>query len=100
MNKSYKSIPKTLVNKVIAFIGTFPGVGKSYTKNELLNQLINEGYRVYNTGTTQKASIGGITVAAQSLDRHNNWTIKSKHTRTNGFYLIDEAFMMDQAKLD
>ena len=100
MNRSYKSIPKTLVNKVIAFIGTFPGVGKSYTKNELLNQLINEGYRVYNTGTTQKASIGGTTVAAQSLDRRNNWTIKSKHTRTNGFYLIDEAFMMDQAKLD
>jgi Viral (Superfamily 1) RNA helicase. len=100
MNKSYYSIPKILEGKTIAFTGIYPGVGKTYTKNELVKQLKENGYRVYNTGTTQKASIGGITVAKQSLNRKDEWKVKSKHVRSNGFYVIDEAFMMDQQTLD
>lgn len=109
MNKSYKQIPLILENKTIAFTGTFPGVGKSYTYVELAKQLKVLGYRVFETGTTQKAaSVCGAsqTVASLSLNSKDNWHIKagktgnSVHTQTNGFYLIDEAFMMDQDKLD
>lgn len=109
MNKSYKSIPQILIGKTIAFTGTFPGVGKSYTFMEFCHQLDKKGYRYFNTGTTQKAAsnIGSnITVAAKSLDSKNNWKVKTSrrgktvHSQTEGFYLIDEAFMDDQQTID
>lgn len=101
-----KQIPSILVNKTIAFTGTFPGVGKSFTKNELVKQLLAQGYKVFNTGTTQKASNnGGQTVASLCLDYHNNWNIKPTRkgnlvrSKTSAFFIIDEAFMYDQRTL-
>ena len=55
-NTSYKKIPKELEQKVIVITGTLPGVGKSYVKDSWEKTLIAAGYRVYNDGTTQKAS--------------------------------------------
>ena len=102
MNKSYKSIPQSLIGKTIAFTGTFPGVGKTYTKQELVKQLQAKGYRVFNTGTTQKASTnGGQTIASLCLDKNNGWQVKGKsRTKTYGFFIIDEAFMYSQVKLN
>ena len=78
MNRSYQQIPQILKGKVIAFTGSYPGVGKSYTYRFLDNQLREEGYNVIHTGSTQKAAanIGGRTVASQSLDFRNNFNIK------------------------
>lgn len=103
MNKSYKSIPKTLEGKTIAFTGIYPGVGKTYTYIEFAKQLNAKGYKVIQSGTTQKsASIIGsnLTVAKKSLNAKDNWNVKSNHLKTNAFYMIDEAFMMDQPTLD
>ena len=102
MNKSFKSIPQILIGKTIAFTGTFPGVGKTYTKHKLVEQLTDQGYRVFNTGTTQKASVdGGQTIASLCLDSHNNWEVKGKpRTKTEAFFIIDEAFMYSQESLN
>ncbi len=103
MNKSYKPIPKTLEGKTIAFTGIYPGVGKTYTYIEFAKQLKAKGYKVIESGTTQKsASIIGsnFTVAKKSLNSKDNWNVKSDHPKTNAFYMIDEAFMMDQPTLD
>lgn len=103
MNKSYYPIPKILEGKTIAFTGIYPGVGKTYTYIEFAKQLKAKGYKVIESGTTQKsASIIGsnLTVAKKSLNAKNNWNVKSKHLKTNAFYMIDEAFMMDQSTLN
>ena len=106
MNRSYQQIPQILKGKVIAFTGSYPGVGKSYTYRFLDNQLREEGYNVIHTGSTQKAAanIGGRTVASQSLDFRNNFNIRANksgtigHNKTSAFYMIDEAFITDQQK--
>ena len=105
MNKSYKSIPKVLENKTIVFTGIYPGVGKTYVFIELAKQLRAQNYKVFDSGTTQKAAsiIGSnLTVAKKSFDPKNNWNIKGNtiKSQTNAFYMIDEAFMMDQKTLD
>lgn len=104
MNKSYNKIPKILENKTILFTGIYPGVGKSYTLSYLYNQLIEKGFRVYKHGTTQKASsnIDSTTVASRDFNREgNDFFIKPGIcSRTNGFYLIDEAFMYSQREIN
>lgn len=104
-----KNIPNILINKTIAFTGIYPGVGKSYVKEELVKQLTFKGYKVFNTGTTQKASVGNnaMTIASFCLDPHNNWCIRAAkkgrnpiRRNTSAFFIIDEAFMIDQKELD
>ena len=97
-NRTFESIPEFLQGKTIAITGTFPGVGKSYVKNNWVNKLRNAGYKVWNCGTTQKASVD-CTVAKKSLTT-KEWTVKSNHNKTNAFYFIDEAWMYTQEKLD
>ena len=36
-NRTFESIPEFLQGKTIAITGTFPGVGKSYVKNNWVN---------------------------------------------------------------
>ena len=106
---SIKTIPNILINKTIAFTGIYPGVGKSYVKEELVKQLTIKGYKVFNTGTTQKASVGNnaTTIASLCLDPRNNWCIRAARKgrnpirkNTSAFFIIDEAFMIDQKELD
>lgn len=96
-----KNIPLTLRNKVIAFTGTYPGVGKSYIKNILVSQLKDNHYRVFDSGTTHKAT-NTETVASISY-RYNKETKQfiqnGLHPQTDGFYIIDEAFMMSEIQL-
>ena len=47
-NRTFESIPEFLQGKTIAITGTFPGVGKSYVKNNWVNKLRNAGYKVWN----------------------------------------------------
>ena len=96
-NRTFESIPEFLQGKTIAITGTFPGVGKSYVKNNWVNKLRNAGYKVWNCGTTQKASVD-CTVARKSLET-GTWKTKSIH-KSNGFYVIDEAWMFTQEKID
>lgn len=109
MNKSYKKIPEILIGKTIAFTGSFPGVGKSYTYSELVKQLTFHNYRVIVGSSTQKAAanIDGRTVASISWkytgrdEQGNPIFIDDKnHPKISAFYLIDEAFMMDQTQID
>ena len=104
-----QTIPNILINKTIAFTGIYPGVGKSYVKEELVRQLTIKGYKVFNTGTTQKASVGNnaTTIASLCLDPRNNWCIRAARKgrspirkNTSAFFIIDEAFMIDQKELD
>ncbi|MEE0959637.1 MAG: AAA family ATPase, partial [Lachnospiraceae bacterium] len=96
-----KNIPLTFRNKVIAFTGTYPGVGKSYIKNILVSQLKDNHYKVFDSGTTHKAT-NTSTVASISY-RYNKETKQfiqnGPHPRTDGFYIIDEAFMMSEITL-
>ena len=96
-NRTFESIPEFLQGKTIAITGTFPGVGKSYVKNNWVNKLRSAGYKVWNCGTTQKASVD-CTVARKSLTT-GTWKTKSIH-KSNGFYVIDEAWMFTQEKID
>ncbi len=97
-NTSYKKIPKELEQKVIVISGTLPGVGKSYVKDSWEKTLIAAGYRVYNDGTTQKAS-SKMTVAARNhLKNNKDWLCNNIHTRVNGFYFVDEAFMWTEER--
>ena len=97
-NTSYKKIPKELESRVYIISGTYPGVGKSYIKNKWCDLLRNEGYRVYNCGTTQKASEEKTVAANSRLSADNNWQPTEIHKRTNGFYFIDEAFLWTQER--
>ena len=98
INTSYKKIPKELESRVYIISGTYPGVGKSYIKNKWCDSLRNEGYRVYNCGTTQKASEESTVASNSRLKSTNNWQPQEIHKRTNGFYFIDEAFMWTQER--
>lgn len=94
-------IPLTFRNKVIAFTGTYPGVGKSYIKNILVSQLKDNGYKVFDSGTTHKAT-NTITVASISykyIKETKQFIQNGPHPRTDGFYIIDEAFMMSETQL-
>lgn len=96
-----KNIPLTFRNKVIAFTGTYPGVGKSYIKNILVSQLKDSHYRVFDSGTTHKAT-NTVTVASISYkyDKQTKQFIQNgPHPQTDGFYIIDEAFMMSETQL-
>ena len=97
-NTSYKRIPKELESRVYIISGTYPGVGKSYIKNDWCTKLRAEGYRVFNCGTTQKASEESTVASNSRLKASNNWQPQEVHKRTNGFYFIDEAFMWTQER--
>lgn len=97
-NRSYKKIPKELESRVFIISGTYPGVGKSYIKNDWCAKLRAGGYRVFNCGTTQKASEESTVASNSRLKAENNWKPQEIHKRTNGFYFIDEAFMWTQER--
>lgn len=97
----HSKIPLTFRNKVIAFTGTYPGVGKSYIKNILVSQLKDNGYRVFDSGTTHKAT-NTVTVASISykyIKQTKTFIQNGPHPQTDGFYIIDEAFMMSETQL-
>ena len=100
MRYNRKRIPEVLRDKVIGFISTYPGCGKTYIKDLWAKRLREFGYSVKNLGTTQKASTDR-TVAAESGNGFEcNFTITKKHPQTYSFYFIDEAFMFTQEKID
>lgn len=105
-NTSYKKIPEELENKSIALVGLYPGVGKSYVKNDWAYKLAQRGYRVFNFGTTQKCSTQQ-TAASKifSYDTEKECFIipddkNTVHTQTYGFFFIDEAWMWCQETID
>jgi hypothetical protein len=102
MKKKYKKLPAELWNQCFGFTGTLPGVGKSYYRKYAIHQLKRLGYRVINTGFTHKATDeDGVTVAAKSFKEWNTHENKYKiHKETDGFYFIDEAFMMGKNQLN
>ena len=97
--RSKYKLPKHLIGKTIGVIGSFPGVGKTYVKNDWAQSLRNAGYKVKNLGTTQKASVDG-TVAAYSFSKKIDWSVNGYHGKTNAFYFIDEAWMFTQEVID
>lgn len=91
--KLYKKLPTELIGATFGFTGTLPGVGKSYFRRWLRRELVNQKYRVINTGFTHKATDDdGNTLSSK--------TKKNKiYSQTDGIFLIDEAFMMGKNQL-
>lgn len=96
----YNKIPEFLKSKVIIVTGSMPGVGKSYTKNYWCNLLSSNGYRVFNDGTTQKASTEKTVHERNRLTKDADLENAKFHKLTNGFYFIDEAWMWGQQDID
>lgn len=96
----YNKIPEFLKSKVIIVTGSMPGVGKSYTKNYWCNLLSYAGYRVFNDGTTQKASTEKTVHERNRLTKDADLENAKFHKLTNGFYFIDEAWMWGQQDID
>lgn len=96
----YNKIPEFLKSKVIIVTGSMPGVGKSYTKNYWYNLLSSAGYRVFNDGTTQKASTEKTVHERNRLKKGDDLGSAKFHKLTNGFYFIDEAWMWGQQDVD
>lgn len=96
----YNKIPEFLKSKVIIVTGSMPGVGKSYTKNYWYNLLSSAGYRVFNDGTTQKASTEKTVHERNRLKKDDDLENAEFHKLTNGFYFIDEAWMWGQQDID
>lgn len=96
----YNKIPEFLKSKVIVVTGSMPGVGKSYTKNYWYNLLSSAGYRVFNDGTTQKASTEKTVHERNRLKKDDDLESAKFHKLTNGFYFIDEAWMWGQQDID
>lgn len=96
----YNKIPEFLKSRVIIVTGSMPGVGKSYTKNYWYNLLSSAGYRVFNDGTTQKASTDKTVHERNRLKKDDDLESAKFHKLTNGFYFIDEAWMWGQKDID
>lgn len=118
MKRSFKKIPLKLQNAVIAITGEFPGVGKSYWKEQLARELKSQGYQVLLTGSTNKACMLQSGQHVDTVYSYNvaNWTDyqeskkqkkfvrKTKdfkiHNQKQAFIFIDEAFMLAQSDID
>lgn len=120
MKKSYAKIPENLKGQVIAITGSLPGVGKSYAKEKIAENLKNQGYKVVLTGSTNKACLlkDGSNVPTIYSSHVAGWAESKKvmaqakgfvrrkeedcktHMETNAFIFVDEAFMLSQTDLD
>lgn len=100
MSKQFKQIPQELRNKVILITGTYPGVGKSYVKNDWAIKLRRGGYNVFNDGTTQKAASEHTIHSRLRISKKQTINDTSIHPLTDGFFFIDEAWMWSQEDID
>lgn len=110
MKKSFNKIPLQLQNAVIGFGGSFPGVGKSYTRKHWAKKLRALGYQVIETGSTNKASEGNKTIYSVA-----DWTDMKATRAKKGFVrkqegkiysqksaviMVDEAWMLSQEDIE
>lgn len=100
MSKQFKPIPQELRNKVILITGTYPGVGKSFVKNNWAIKLRRGGYNVFNDGTTQKAASEHTIHSRLRISKKQTINDTPIHPLTDGFFFIDEAWMWSQEDID
>jgi hypothetical protein len=106
--RSKYRLPDELVGKTIGIIGTYPGVGKSYIKNDWATKLKLQGFKVFNLGTTHKASVDKTVSALYEYQhekdengkRESRERILKEHKKTHAFIFIDEAWIYTQEKID